>query len=60
MNNEFEEALSLLNACIGSVKCEVKITSYEGFFADCLYYRCREFMKAYDEHNYGRTDLRRG
>lgn len=60
MNNEFKDALELLNSCIGSVQCEVTITQDEGLFADSLYYRCREYMKAYDEHNYWRSGLRRG
>lgn len=53
MKNEFKSALELLNSCIGSIECEVTITSDEGLYADSLYYRCREYMKAYDEHIYG-------
>lgn len=53
MKNEFKDALESLNSCIGSIECEVTITSDEGLYADSLYYRCREYMKAYDEHMYG-------
>lgn len=60
MKNEFKDALELLNSCIGSIECEVTITSDEGMFADSLYYRCRAYMEAYDVHHYLRSSLRRG
>ena len=50
MKNEFKEAVELINSCIGSVKAEVSFTSDEGFYAYSLYFRCREYMAAYDEH----------
>lgn len=58
MDNEFKKAVELLNSCIASLECEVTITSDEGLFADSLYYRCREYMKAYVVHRYGRSEFR--
>lgn len=53
MQNEFEEAVKLLNACIGSVSCGVTLSPAEDLFADSLYYRCREYMKVYWEQKFG-------
>lgn len=50
--SEFEETLKGLNGCIGTIKCGCSITPDEGLYADSLYYRCREYMKAYDEAKY--------
>lgn len=47
--SEFEETLKKLNGCIGTIKCGCIITPNEEFYAVSLYYRCREYMKAYDE-----------
>lgn len=59
MKNEFKDALESLNSCIGSIECEVTITSDEALFATSLYYRCRDYMKAYDEHEYWSFKFRR-
>ena len=59
MTNEFKQAVELLNSCIGSVNAEVNITPDEGLYADVLYYRCKGYMKAYDEHKYWESRFRR-
>lgn len=56
--SEFEETLKGLNGCIGTIKCGCSIKSDEGLYADSLYYRCREYMKAYDEAKYSESSHR--
>lgn len=53
--SEFEETLNGLNGCIGTIKCECSITSDEGLYADSLYYRCHEYIKAYENAKYGKS-----
>ena len=52
MINEFKEALEMVNSCIGTIKCGCTTTSDEWIYADSLYYRCREYMNAYDNAKY--------
>lgn len=49
----------MINSCIGSVNAEVNITPDEGLYADSLYYRCKEYMKVYEEHKYWESRFRR-
>ena len=58
-NNEFRQAVEKLNDCISNVQCGVSITSDEGLYADSLYYRCREYIKEYDEAKYWESRFRR-
>ena len=57
--SEFEIAGEMLNSCIGTIKCGCQITPDEGLDADYLYYRCRDYMKAYDEAKYWESSNRR-
>lgn len=59
MQNEFKQAVEIINSCIGSVNAEVNITPDEGLYADSLYYRCKEYMKVYDDHKYWESRFRR-
>jgi len=59
MTNEFKQAVEVLNSCIGSVYAEVHITPDEGLYSDSLYYRCKEYIKVYDEHKYWVSRFRR-
>lgn len=59
MENEFKQTVEMINSCIGSVNAEVNITPDEGLYADVLYYRCKEYMKAYDNHQYWESRFRR-
>ena len=51
---EFQKALELLNACIGSLECEVSLTSQAEFYANSIYYRCEEYRKTYNNSIYGK------
>lgn len=53
--SEFEETLIGLNGCISTIKCGCSITSEDGLYAESIYYRCREYMKAYNEAKYGES-----
>lgn len=59
MENEFKQTVELINSCIGSVNAEVNITPDEGLYADSLYYRCKEYVEAYDNHQYWESRFRR-
>ena len=48
-NNEWLAALENLNGCIATIKCGCTITRDDGLIANSLYYRCKEYMKAYYE-----------
>lgn len=52
MENEFKQAVEMINSCIGSVDAEVNINPVERLYAESLYYRCKEYVKVYDEHKY--------
>lgn len=56
--SEFKEALEKLNDCIATIKCECSISPDEGLYADSLYYRCKEYMKAYDDAKYWESHYR--
>lgn len=56
--NEFKQALESLNGCIATIKAECSITPDEGLYADSLYYRCREYMQAYDNAKYWESRFR--
>lgn len=56
--SEFEKTLNFLNGCISTIKGGCSITPDEGLWADSLYYRCREYMKAYDEAKYWESRYR--
>lgn len=58
MNNEFKEALEQLNSCIATIKCGCTITPDEGLFADSIYYRCKEYIKEYENAKYWETSKR--
>lgn len=51
--NEWKIALENLNSCIANIKCGCSITSDEGLLADSIYYRCKEYIKAYEYMRYG-------
>lgn len=52
-NDEWKNALEYLNSCIATMKCGCSITPDEGLLADSIYYRCKEYIKAYEEMRYG-------
>ena len=56
--SEFEETLNGLNGCIATIKAECSITPDEGLYADSIYYRCKEYIKAYDDAKYWETRWR--
>ena len=56
--SEFKETLEKLNGCICTIKCGCSIMPDEGLYADSIYYRCREYMKAYDEAKYWKSRYR--
>lgn len=56
--NEFKSALEMVNSCLATINCGCSITPDEGLYADSLYYRCREYMQAYDESKYWESRYR--
>lgn len=52
--NEFKDALEKINGCIGTIKCGCSISADEGLYADSLYYRCKEYMRLYNEFKFGK------
>lgn len=58
--NEWKDAVENLNSCIATINCGCSISPDEGLLADSLYYRCREYMKAYDNAKYWESKNRRG
>ena len=58
MNNEFKDCLELLNACIAPINCGCSITPDEGLYADSVYYRCKEYMRVYNEARYWESRFR--
>ena len=59
MNNEFKDCLEFLNACIATINCGCSITPDEGLYADSVYYRCKEYMRVYNEEKYWESRFRR-
>ena len=59
MNNEFKDCLELLNSCISTLNCGCSITPDEGLYADSVYYRCKEYMRVYNEAKYWESRFRR-
>ena len=53
--SEFEETLKKLNGCINTIKCGCSVTPVEVLYAVSIYYRCREYMQAYDEAKFGES-----
>lgn len=58
--DEFKDALEKVNGCIATINGGCSITPDEGLYADSLYYRCKEYMQAYDKAEYWRSDFRKG
>lgn len=50
--SEFEQTLKGLNGCIATIKAECSITPDDGLYADSIYYRCKEYIKAYEDAKY--------
>lgn len=57
--NEWQAALENLNGCIATIKCGCIITLDESISADSLYFRCKEYLKAYEDAKYWGTPTRR-
>ena len=50
--SEFEQTLNDLNGSIATIKAGCTITPDEGLYADSIYYRCKEYIKAYKDAKY--------
>lgn len=47
--NEWKKSLEHLNSCIATMKCGCSITPDERLYVDSIYYRCKEYIKAYEK-----------
>ena len=45
------ECWNILNNLIGSIKCDCTIEQDETVNINCLYYKCKDFIKAVDGNN---------
>ena len=55
--NEFFETLEKLNGCIATLQAGCTLSSDEGLYADSIYYRCKQYIEAYQNAMYSIRDI---